>query len=186
MYLPNESLDRASFAPVRLRFVSSKTLRIHQFIAIKKHLYSFDHQQAPIKHSMLLIPHSGGVYPPPPIKRIHKNTRISFLCLSVHKIHQDPNFPYSSTHPIASHKSFGELLQVVIMRDRVTGCDHGFGFFFFVGPSVPVRAILLYVKLTDGLSDLSRAVGSHRLDRRRFTVWIITLLQRNDKKRCYA
>ncbi|CAN6913819.1 hypothetical protein Bca4012_087786 [Brassica carinata] len=72
------------------------------------------------------------------------------------------------------------------MRDRVTGCDHGFGFFFFVGPSVPVRAILLYVKLTDGLSDLSRAVGSHRLDRRRFTVWIITLLQRNDKKRCYA
>ncbi|WZZ25394.1 hypothetical protein YC2023_008795 [Brassica napus] len=75
MYLPNESLDRASFAPVRLRFVSSKTLRIHQFIAIKKHLYSFDHQQAPIKHSMLLIPHSGGVYPP------HKKDESAFRVL---------------------------------------------------------------------------------------------------------
>lgn len=38
---------------------------------------------------------------------------------------------------------------MVIVRDRATGCDHGFGFFFFAAPSVPVRAILLYVKLTE-------------------------------------
>ncbi|CAN6824029.1 unnamed protein product [Brassica oleracea] len=29
------------------------------------------------------------------------------------------------------------------MKDRATGCAHGFGFFFFAGSSVAVRAILL-------------------------------------------
>ncbi|WZZ13127.1 hypothetical protein YC2023_106216 [Brassica napus] len=102
MYLPNESLDRASFAPVVLD--SSPPKR-----------YGFESRT---------------------------------VALSVQKIHQDPNFPYLSTHPIASHKD--ESAFRVLVR-------------FY-----------------------NRAVGSHHLDRRRFTVWIITLLQRNDKKRCYA
>ncbi|KAF8104453.1 hypothetical protein N665_0172s0083 [Sinapis alba] len=42
------------------------------------------------------------------------------------------------------------------MKDRATGCAHGFGFFFFAGLSVAVRAILLIhfigVKLTERLS----------------------------------
>ncbi|KAF8098696.1 hypothetical protein N665_0260s0006 [Sinapis alba] len=42
------------------------------------------------------------------------------------------------------------------MKGRSTGCAHGFGFFFFAGLSVAVRAILLIhfigVKLTERLS----------------------------------
>ncbi|KAL0683774.1 hypothetical protein Bca4012_050622 [Brassica carinata] len=38
---------------------------------------------------------------------------------------------------------FCEVLQVV-MKDRATGCAHGFGFFSFAGPSVAVRAIFSF------------------------------------------
>ncbi|KAH0860138.1 LOW QUALITY PROTEIN: hypothetical protein HID58_088399 [Brassica napus] len=143
-----------SFAPVRLRFVSSKTLRIHQFIAIKKQFTTHNyHNQTfnvypPIKRSDLISQTSSSQF-------IKKKTRILFSCLMA----------YSSIFRLAAILSLS-LMGFCFSQDRCsigylgrplniettfrvsTGCAHGFGFFFFAGPSVTVIAILL-IHITD-------------------------------------
>ncbi|KAL0643244.1 hypothetical protein Bca4012_041534 [Brassica carinata] len=140
------------------RFVldsSPPKLRIHQFIAIKK-------QFTPLTHNY----HN----------QTFNGSYSSSGCLSSYKKAGSYSLSFSYGFllfaGIQDRSSIGYLGRPLNIEStfRVsTGCAHGFGFFFFAGPSVVVIAILLIhitdvktiVLLAKKLNSISRSGGDH-------------------------